>query len=579
MRWHSYKRTSLFLLVLVVLMWASCATRSNDYQAGEKAELAGRFDEAVNYYSRALSEDPGNAEYRRSLDRAKTRSSEFHADRGTRLKAAGDLQMAREELELAFALNPQGTHLLEALQEIEVGIQKGVEAAAKRSIEAMKDQAREKPTGQLQVAKDAEQPAGFLFRGANLRDVFVSVGKMAGVNMVFDGDFADRNISIELHDADFEDALRSLCRITGHFYRVEADNIVVIIPDSAAKRREYQQIATKTFYLSHAELKETIDLLRIVLGARRIAPHTASNALTIVDTPEKLAAAERIIATVDRSRAEVIIELEILEVIRSRLDEYGIQLTSFIQGIDGVGMALIPKATTLDEPIYQSSNTAVTGIPGAYLKLLRQDSDTRVLANPKLRAVDGQSAQAEFGDRVPVPITTFTPIATGGVPQQPVTTFEYENIGVNVEIVPRIHHDDEVSLALAVRLSTISGTGFGGLPTFGNRSVNTILRLRDGETSLLAGLIRDEERTSLNGTPGLASIPIIRRLFSVNKKEVKETDIILTLTPRIIQRAGLSVDDLKSFVIEGGVPGTVTYEAPAPVPRQPQNERQRPNNR
>ncbi len=579
MRWHSFMRASVFLLVLATLTWVSCSMKSNSYNAGEKAELAGRLDEAVNYYSRALSEDPGNDVYRRSLGRAKVRASEFHAMRGTRLRAAGDLQTAREELELAFALNPQGTHLVEALQEIELAIQEGVEAAAEGSIEAMKDRAREKPTGQLQVARDAEEPAGFLFRSANLRDVFLSVGKMAGVNMVFDGDFADRNISIELHDADFEDALRSLCRITGHFYLVEADNIVVIIPDSAAKRQEYQQIATKTFYLSHADLKETIDLLRIVLGARRIAPHTASNAMTIVDTPEKLAAAERIITTVDRSRAEVIIELELLEVNRSRLDEYGIQFTSFAQGTEGVAMALIPQGTTLDQPIYQSSNTAVANIPGALLRLLRQDSDTRILANPKLRAVDGQTAQAEFGDRVPVPITTFTPIATGGVPQQPVTTFEYENIGVNVEIVPRIHHDDEVSIALAVRLSTISGTGFGGLPTFGNRSVNTILRLRNGETSLMAGLIRDEERTSLDGTPGLASIPIIGRLFSVNQKEIKESDIVLTLTPRIIQRAGLSVDDLKSYIIEGGVPGTVTYEAPAPVPRQPQDERQRPNNR
>ena len=566
--------TKLTGLVLTVSL-AACATSTN-FSTGQMAEEAGRYDEAVNYYTRAVSEDPSNREYRRSLDRAKARASEAHAVRATKLRAADNLEAAKEEMELAIALNPADSNLLTQLQEIETAIRLGREAAAENSIAAMKSMAKESPLGQLHIAPEADKPAGFLFRDANLRDVFLSVGKMADVNIVFDSEFRDHNISIELHDAVFEDALRSLCRITNNFYRVEADNIVIVIPDTQAKRREYQQTATKTFYLSNSDLKETIDLLRIVLGARRIAPHTATNALTIVDTPEKIAAAERIIHTLDRSRAEVMIEVELLEVRRSRLDEYGIQFTSAIQGTEGVATALIPQEGTLDQPLYTSSNILVTGLPGAVLRLLKSDSDTRILASPKLRAVDGQTAQVEFGDRVPVPITTFTPIASGGIAQQPVTTFEYENIGVNVEIVPRIHHNDEISMELLLRLSAISGTGFGGLPTFGNRSVNTLLRLRDGETNLLAGLIREEERTSLTGTPGLARIPILGRLFSVNSKEVQETDVVLTLTPRVIRRAGLSVEDLKSYLIEGGVAGMITYEAPTTTPRTDPRPQERP---
>jgi general secretion pathway protein D len=211
------------------------------------------------------------------------------------------------------------------------------------------------------------------------------------------------------------------------------------------------------------------------------------------------------------------------------------------------------------------------------LTLLRADSDTRVLANPHLRAVDGETAQAEFGERVPVPITTFTPIATGGVPQQPVTTFQYENIGVNILITPRLHHDNQVSIALEVRLSTISGTGFGGLPKFGNRSVNTVLRLGDGETSLLAGLINDVERTSLTGTPGLASVPLLGRMFSANTKQVEESDIVLTLTPRIIRNTDVTVEDLLPHVIEGvGATGSVLYEPPQPAPRREPAEGERP---
>ena len=566
-----------YWVMFVAALSLSCAVNKN-YSAGEQAEQVGRYDEAVNYYSRALAEDPDNADYRRSLDRVKARAAEAHADRGTKLKAAGNLEAAREELLLALALNPAATHLTNELQRVEKALREDADAVAQDSIAAIKGRAKESPIGKLALDPRADQPAGFVFRSASLRDVLISVGKMAGVNVVFDSDYVDQTVSIELHDADFEDALRSLCRISNNFYRVETDNIVVVVPDTTAKRREYQEIVTKTFYLSSADLKETIDLLRITLGARRIAPHTNTNAMTIVDTPEKIAAAERIIATVDRSRGEVIIEVELMEVNRKRLDEYGIQLTSLIQGVPGITTTFNPANTTLDQTLYQSSNVAVAGLPGAVMKLLRDDSDTRILASPKLRSVDGQAALVEFGDRVPVPITTFTPIAAGGIEQQPVTTFEYENIGVNVEILPRIHHNDDISLSLQFRLSAISGTGFGGLPTFGNRSVNTVLRLREGETSLLAGLIRDEERMSLAGTPGLASIPILGRIFSANKKEVQEMDIVLTLTPRLIRRAGLTIEALKSFTIEGGVPGTVIYEAPTPTPprqQQPQQQRER----
>ena len=156
-------------------------------------------------------------------------------------------------------------------------------------------------------------------------------------------------------------------------------------------------------------------------------------------------------------------------------------------------------------------------------------------------------AQARFGERVPVPVTTFSPIATGGVAQQPITSFNYENIGVNIDITPRTHHDDEVSLALKIEVSSISGTGFGGLPTFGNRAINTVIRLRDGETNLLAGLIRDDERDVLEGVPGLSDLPLVGRLFAHTKRETQETDIVLTLTPRIIRVLDLTEDDLRPF--------------------------------
>jgi general secretion pathway protein D len=546
---------------------------SKEFQAGELAEKNGRYDEAVGYYSRAVADDPDNTAYRQNLERAKLRASEAHALEASRLMSAGDLQAARQELELALAMNPTDAGLVARLKEVENAIHDKEKAAALTSIDALKEKARETRLGRLELAPGGESPAGLLFPEASLRDVFVSLGRMAGVNMVFDADFVDQTISIELRDTSFEEALRSLCQVSQNFFYVQSENIVTIVPDTPTKRREYEQQVMKTFYLSTADVKETIDLLRIVLGARRVAPHTASNALTIVDTPEKVAAAERIITTIDKSRAEVVVHLELLEVLRSTIEEYGIQLRTGIEGVEGIAIGVFPdQDTTLAGSPYDSSNVTVTGLPGALVQLLRMDGDTRILANPRLRAIDGQKATAQFGERIPIPITTFTPIAQGGIAQQPVTTFEYQNIGVNIEVTPRTHHNNEVSLELRVQLDNISGTTLQGLPTFGNRCVDTMLRLKDGETSLLAGLILTEERSSMTGIPGLAAVPVLGRLFAANKDEARETDIVLMMTPRVVRHADLTLEDLRSYVVEGGASGGLLYEAPQPLPsREPPN--------
>ncbi|MFQ5789767.1 MAG: secretin N-terminal domain-containing protein [Acidobacteriota bacterium] len=392
-----------FTLLALALLVAGCRG-SKHFQAGERAERVGRYDEAVSYYLRAVTEDPDNLHYRKSFERAKLRASAAHALEAARLLAAEEPKAALKEMELALSLNPTDGHLAEELEKLQAAVREKDEKAALTSIAALKEQAREKPLGRLRTTPGAEQPAGFIFRDASLRDVLLSVAKMAGVNVVFDSDFIDRRISIELRETTFEEALRSLCRITQNFFRVQEDHIVTIIPDTPAKRRAYQQQVMKTFYLSTADVKETIDLLRIVLGARRVAPLTASNAITMVDTPEKVAAAERIITVLDKSQAEVVVEVELLEVNRSRLTEYGIQFRS--AGSEGIRAAVAPGDVTLDDSPYPRANLFATGLPGALLTLLRTDSETRVLANPQLRAVAGETAQAEFGERVPIPVTT-----------------------------------------------------------------------------------------------------------------------------------------------------------------------------
>jgi general secretion pathway protein D len=195
-----------------------------------------------------------------------------------------------------------------------------------------------------------------------------------------------------------------------------------------------------------------------------------------------------------------------------------------------------------------AADVFLSGIPGLYYRLLKTDSATRTLANPHLRTAEGMTASARFGEEVPVPVTTFAPIAAGGVNTQPITSYTYRNVGVNIDITPRLHHDDEVTLALKVTLSSLgSSAGFGGLPTFGNREISTTIRLKDGETNMLAGLIRDDERTVMSGIPGLSDVPIIGRLFANNRRETQQTDIILTLTPHIVRVLDVTEADLRPF--------------------------------
>ncbi|MGE3178043.1 MAG: type II secretion system protein GspD, partial [Vicinamibacterales bacterium] len=206
-----------------------------------------------------------------------------------------------------------------------------------------------------------------------------------------------------------------------------------------------------------------------------------------------------------------------------------------------------------------------------YYRLLKTDSNTRTLANPQLRTADGMPAQARFGERVPVPVTTFAPIATGGAAQQPITSFNYENIGVNIDITPRTHHDDEVTLVLRVAVQSISGVGFADLPKFGNREINTVIRLRDGETNMLAGLIRDEERQLVSGIPGLSDIPLVGRLFAYNQTRLDQTDIILTLTPHIVRILDLDEADLRAFRVRRDSVDAASELPPAlELPRAPQ---------
>lgn len=564
-------RVALVLAVVVTL--TSCAS-TGSLNVARGAEDTQNYDVAVAEYTKLLRGNPNSREAQQGLERAKLRASQDHFSRARRLAATGQLEESMVEYQLASELNPGNGDIERELQETRTQLRAkvAVREDGKTRLESLIAQSLDAPLPGATLPTGLKLPDSLVFRDAGSRDVYSAIGKFTNLSVLFDPAFRDQPVSIDLRGVSLEEALTSVSTTTRNFWRSTAANTITIVPDTAAKRREYEEEIVRTFYLSNADLKETIDILRIVVDARRLAAMTATNAITIKDTPERITAAGKIIAAIDKARPEVIIDVELLEVNRTHLHEYGLQVaspTSSATGPTGLsGQADINKEGLSLRSLTSltSADVLLTNLPSLYYRLLKNDSATRILANPQLRTSEGIPAQARFGERVPVPVTTFAPIAAGGVQTQPITSFNYEPIGVNIDITPRMHHDDAVTLALKVELSSISGSGFGGLPTFGSRSINTVIRLKDGETNMLAGLIRDEERTSLASIPGLGDIPVIGRLFGYNRKETQETDIILTLTPRIVRVLNLTAEDLRPFRMgrDGGAP--ITDVAPLPIP-------------
>jgi general secretion pathway protein D len=563
--------------VVLALALTGCAA-STATRLGHDAEYRQDYDRAVAEYTKALRLKPGDGEARAGLDRGRVRASVGHLERARRLAAVGKLDEALVEYGAASELNPVSSTIDDEMRTTrnKLRLRVAVSRDGKTELQTLIERTRNLPPPGLDLPQNIKMPASLIFRDASSRDVFTAIARFGGISLIFDTTYRESPVTVDLRNSTLEDALSTVAGATRSFFRVTSPQTVVIVPDTPAKRREYEEEIVRTFYLSNVDLKEATDLLRLILDARRISPITATNALTLKDTPEHIAAAARVLSAIDKARPEVIIDVELLEIDRTKLLEYGVQISSggspLSPGLNGAA-TIAPGGSTGQSVTLQTlknlsqSDILLTNLPGLYYRLLKTDTNTRTLANPQLRTSEGLTATAKFGDRVPIPVTTFAPIATGGTPQQPITSFQYENIGVNIELTPRTHHDDDVTLQLNLAVTSISGTGFGGLPTFGNREIKTVIRLRDGETSMLAGLIRDDERRSLDGIPGLSDLPVVGRLFAHSQRQSEQTDIILTLTPHIIRVLDLNESDLRPFKV--GRESVTLVDLPVPVPSPP----------
>jgi len=529
------KRTIVFCLFLL-LLWG-CSTLSQNYRFGTQAAMDKDWDEAIAYFEKAVLENPKNTYYRLALIRARITASQVHLTEARKLAMEGNKEEALQEYARALSYDPTNIRLAEEARLV---------AQEKPDVEVSEEISFEPPIT-LQISQEEIQ---LRFVRASLRSVFLALGKHAGINVLFDELFKDQELSIDLSGMSFEDALNSLTLASKNFHRVVSEKTIIIVPDRPDKRIQYEVNAIKTYYLSNINALDIqsslLQLLRSQYKGPQIFVDKTMNSLTIRDVPHVVELAGRIIRLWDKPKAEVILDLEIMEVSRQRLRNLGLDLSSHILGFRYSGSDSSENTgwIGLDSIDFSKSENFQISLPSSLLQFLESDVDTKMIAQPRLRGIAGEKISYLVGDQIPVPMTTFTPIAAGGVNQQPVTSFEYKDVGIDIIITPTVHFEDEVTLELEIKIKSLGGTGYADLPIISTREIKNIIRLKEGETNLLAGLLKDEERKTKRGIIGIKNIPLLGDLFSSTDQTIQQTDVILTLTPYIIRRIPITKEDL-----------------------------------
>jgi len=574
-------------LIVIAGLGAACAA-GRAFGRGEAAARAGDWETAVDHYRRAVEEDPNNAEYRIAYERAMISASQLHLDAARIAEARGQLEDALREYRRASELDPPNRQLAAKVLDLERTLRDQIEAQRPRnSVQQMREQARSASQPTLFNLNTVMKP--LVFNQASLRDIFGSIAKATGINIIFDSTFQDRVYTTSLNDVTLEQALNSIVTANQLFYKIQDPKTVIIIPDNAQKRAQYEEQLVQNFYISHVDPLELAQMLNQVIrpiGGQQLAPvisaNKTSSVINVRATAAMMAIIERMIESNDKPRAEIIVDVQILEVNRSRAKKYGIDLGNYaINAVfsperdprgtasaeNGGGATLNPQpfnANTISRGI--NTSDFYLAVPSAVVRFLEQDSETKVIAKPQLRGAEGAPLELNLGEDIPVPSTTFTPVAAGGANSQPLTSFNYRSVGVNVKMTSRVTYEGDIRMELFVESSTLgAGVVIAGqeLPSFGSRKVTTVLRLREGESSLLAGLLREDQRKMLSGLPWLLRVPVIKQLFSANDTSVTQSDIVMLLTPRIVRTHELTPQDVSPIRI--GTQANLGLSGPPPL--------------
>jgi general secretion pathway protein D len=591
-------------LIGILAFVASCLScgggYTSAYNQGRKAEEKKDWDTALVNYEKARQTDPANSLYILHEQNARTHASLVHLDNGRRLLKQGKVDEATGELQKATSIDPSNQA---AAQELAVILTKQAQAKKEHTEAIQKALKTEEAANQGNAVKlqpfPAEQLLAHFRLSADSRRVFETLGKLAGLNVAFTPDFHPSPLTEDLNGITIEDALKLVAMQTKSFWKPVTANTILVVPDNPNNRRDYDDEVMKAIYLSNplaaADRTAITTALKQVLGLQRIMDNPDANAIIIRDTPDKVAAAEQLVRQLDRSKAEIMIDIDIVEADRDRIRNLGLTPATINPSSGTVtpglqGAAAFAPTTTVSGTTTTASSIAINALtykdyalvlPGATAQAVLNDNKTRILQSPQIRVTDGQVAKLKIGSRIPYATGSFLPSLGGSVSSSgsvgllASTQFQFQDIGVNLELTPHLLSTGEVAVHAKIEISSLGASiSVGGItePTFGQRVIEDDFRLEEGEVNLLGGLIQRTLTDQVQGIPGLGDVPGLRYFFSQNNKEVNDQEVLVMLTPRVVRlpEPALAVGGGSVPIVSGSQLGSEPpggSGVPAPQPR------------
>lgn len=529
-----------FLLVSILALTLSVPGFPDEaksaYSRGHAAESHKKYDEAYEAFKQAYALKPNDPKYQMAFLRARAYAAAVHVSEGLKLRDNQKLQEAMGEFQRAAEIDSTNFVATQELRRTAALIKKQAEPAAAAKPESALTKKLEEAEGPVELEPSPNTPITLRMTEAADK-VYRTIGKLGGVNVLFDLDYKPQRITIELNEVMLQDALRMVALESKTFWRPISSNSIFVAAEG--KRKEFESNVMKTFYVRNvstpAELQEVAGTLKGLLEINRIQVNPTHSSITVRGTPDQLVLAEKLIADSDKAKPEVMIDIAVLQVSRDRSNTLGAIVPTHTD--------ITPVAGKATAGTVQFGNVNGTSwqvpIPGASFDFLMSDSNTKVLQKPQLRALDNEKASLKVGDRIPIATGSFAAgIGGGGVSPLVNTQFQYIDVGVNIDITPHIHSDHEVTLKMSLEVSTVTGeVDVGGIkqPQIGQRRIEHETRLEDGEVNLVGGILQDTDTNSMGGYPWLTKIPILKYLFGQEVKERHESEIVFVITPHIVR--------------------------------------------
>jgi general secretion pathway protein D len=589
------KELRVFASCLSLLGLVGCGAGNVAYREARKAELRKDWDTALVNYERAGRDQPENSKIIIHEKLVRIQASALHLKQGQRLLREGRPDEASGELQKAVSIEPTNEAAAQELVRVmatQAAAKQARESALKQALKA-NEEAANAPAMKLKAFP--VEPLAHFRISAESRKVFEALAKLANMNVAFTSTFRPGPLSVDLSNVKVEEALNIVALQTHTFWRAITPNTFLVVPDTPTDRRDYDVEELKTIYLSNplpaADRTAITTALKQVLGLQRIIDNPDSNAIVIRDTPQKVAAAEQLVRDLDRSKAEIVMEVSVVEADRDRARDLGLYPAT-VSGSGTITPGL--SAGEIYTPTLSTSSTTSTAlnvspnhyalvVPSAIANAVLNDTRTHILQNPQVRVTDGQTAKLSIGQRVPYATGSFLP-SLGGTTSSGTTgllastQFQFQDVGVKLELTPHLLADGEVAIHANIEISSLGASiSIAGVsePTFGQRKIEHDIRLKEGEVSVLGGLIQTSIINTVGGVPFLGDIPLLRYLFSTQHAERQETEVLVMLTPRVVRlpephlgaRSNVTLASEPQPVGFQPVPGS---ETPGPPPGEPQ---------